>query len=384
MKVAMDYFVTPSVRSAVMKVLRQEKVEGHEQEESFVKEYCKHFGRKFAIAVSSGTAGLQCALLACNVGRDNEVILPPNTDWSVLYSVLYTGAHPVFSDVEYDTQNLDPALIEEKITPRTKAILAISTAGHPMNFEPLLDIAKSHNLMVVNDGCQALGARYKGEYAEICGDISVSSFGYRKHLAAGHLGIVATDNEELAEKTHEYSHQGEGESYHPNPLQNYINPLYANFDTPGFMYGPSELHCAVGRVQLKKFVTGSLGSEKRRRNAAYYTKSLNAKLPYIGTPIEKDWAYHTYLRYIIRVKQRNELFSYLRKKDIEAFIHYSTPLPSYTLYPHQDDSWKQKFPVTYKLSKEVLTLPSWPTLTSNQREYVVNSLVEFYKPKRSK
>ena len=375
----MDYCVTPSVRSAVLSILRQEKVDSHEQEEQFEKEYCKHFGRKFAIAVSSGTAGLHGALLACNVGRDDEVILQPNTDWSVLYSILYTGAKPVFSDVEYDTQNLDPDQVEEKITTKTKAILAISVAGHPMDFDPLLEIAENHDIRVVNDGCQALGAKYKGKYAEAFGNISVSSFGYRKHLASGHLGIVATDDEELAEKFHEFSHHGEGKSYHPDPSKNLINPQYVDFDKAGFMYGPSELHCAIGRVQLKKFISGALGPEKRRRNAAYYTKSLNEKLPHIITPIEKDWAYHTYLRYIIKAKRRDDLFTFLRMRGIEVFIHYAAPLPSHKLFPHQDDSWKEKYPVTFKLSREVMTLPSWPTLTSSQREYVVNSIVAFYK-----
>lgn len=381
LKVAMDYLVSPAVRSAVLGVLKQEKIGGDEQEEKFEKEYAKHFGRKFAIAASSGTAGLHGSLLACDVRRGDEVILPPNTDWSVLYSVLYTGAHPVFSEVEYDTQNLDPTRIEEKITPKTKAILAVSTAGHPLDFDPIVDIAKSHNIMIVNDGCQALGAKYKGKYAESFGNISVSSFGYRKHLASGHVGIVGTDDDELAEKFHEYSHHGEGKSYHPNPLQNYIDPKYAEFDTAGFTYEPSELHCAVARAQLKKFIQGPLGPEKRRANAAYYTKALTEKLPEIVTPIEKDWAYHTYLRYIIKAKHRDELFAFLRNRGIEAFIHYARPLPSHKLFPHQDDAWKEQYPVTLKLSREIMTLPSWPTLTNKQRDYVVKSMVTFYKTK---
>jgi len=372
----LDYFVTPSVRSAVLKSLTQDRVDKHEQEEQFEKEYCNLFGRRFAIAVSSGTAGLHCALLACKVDRESEVILPPNTDWSVLYSVLYTGAKPVFSDVEYDTQNLDISRLEEKITPKTKAILAVSTAGHPLDFEPLLETAKSHDLMVVNDGCQALGAKYKGKYAETFGDLSVSSFGYRKHLASGHLGIITTDNEELAEKSHEYSHHGEGTSYRPNPLQNYVKPSYANFAIAGLMYGPSELHCAIARVQLKKFTTGSLGVEKRRKNATYYTNAFR-HIPQIKTPIERDWAYHSYLRYIIKTENRDALFKHLRGRGIEAFVHYVAPLPSHALYPHHDETWKQQLPVTHRLSKEVLTLPSWPTLTTPQLKYVVQSVVAF-------
>jgi dTDP-4-amino-4,6-dideoxygalactose transaminase len=209
-------------------------------------------------------------------------------------------------------------------------------------------------------------------------------FGNRKHLPSGPVGIVATDNEELADTFHKYSHQGEGKSYHPDPLQNYISPACADFDRFGFMCGPSEHHCAIARVQLKRFIAGPLGPEKRRRNASYYTEVLNEQLPDVRTPIEKDWAYHTYLRYIIRVmpEHRDELFTHLRKRNIEAFIHYARPLPSYRIC-HQDNSWKDRFPVTCKLAKEVLTLPSWSTLTRKQLEYVVESIVEFYRSKRN-
>lgn len=145
------------------------------------------------------------------------------------------------------------------------------------------------------------------------------------------------------------------------------------------MYNPSELHCAIARVQLRKFMTGPLKPEKRRKNAAYYTKLLNSELPDIRTPIEENWAYHTYLRYIIRAKNRDNLFRHLMRKNVRVFIHYATPLHTYVIYTQRWGHCEGKFPVTESLAKEVLTLPSWATLTRRDLDFVVGCMVEFYR-----
>ncbi len=380
MKVAWDFSITKDVQQAVMRVLKQDKVEGHEQEKALEKEFCKYFGRKYAVAVSSGTAGLHCALLACGVEAGDEVIAPPNTDWSILYSALYTGAKPVFCDVEDRTMNLDPAMIEEKVTSKTKVILTVSTAGHPVDFDPILKTAKDHNLIVVNDGAQALGAKYKGRNCDALGDITVTSFNNRKHVSAANLGIIATDDEKLAEAARAYSHQGADLLYHQggDPIQKHIHPSYSSSSKYGYRYGPSELHCAIARVQLKKFIDGPLGPERRRKIAAYYTKHLNKNLPEIKTPIEENWAYHTYLRYVIRAKNRNGLFEYLTRKNIRTFIHYPKPLHTFKIFTSRWGSCEGMFPVTEKMVDEVLTLPSWVTLTTTQLDYVIKSMGEFY------
>ncbi|MGA3298281.1 MAG: DegT/DnrJ/EryC1/StrS family aminotransferase [Candidatus Bathyarchaeia archaeon] len=380
MKVAWDFSITRDVQEAVMRVLREDKVEGHEQEEALEKEFCKYFGRKYAVAVSSGTAGLHCALLACGVEQGDEVIAPPNTDWSILYAILYTGAKPVFCDVEDATMNLDPSKIEEKITPKTKTILAVSTAGHPVDFEPIVNTAREHNIMVVNDGAQALGAKYKGTYCDALGDIAVTSFNNRKHISAANLGIIATDNEEFAEAARAYSHQGADLLYHQggDPIQKHIHPSYQSSERYGYRYGPSELHCAIARIQLKKFIDGPLGPERRRKIAAYYTKLLNERLPEIRTPIEASWAYHTYLRYVIRTRDRDRLFEYLTRKNIRTFIHYPTPLHTFKIFTQRWGSCQGMFPVTEKMDSEVLTIPSWVTLTRRQLDYVIKSIVGFY------
>jgi dTDP-4-amino-4,6-dideoxygalactose transaminase len=383
MKIAWDFSITRDVQEAVMRVLREDKFEGHEQEEALEKEFCNYFGRKYAIAVSSGTAGLHTALLACGVGEDDEVIAPPNTDWSILYSILYVHAKPVFCDVEDETMNLDPSKIEEKITPKTKAMLTVSTAGHPVDFDEVAEIARRHNLMIVNDGAQALGAKYKGKFCDALGDISVTSFNNRKHISAANLGIITTDNEEFAEAARAYSHQGADLLYYQggDPIQKHIHPSYQSSERYGYRYGASELHCAIARIQLKKFIDGPLGPERRRKIAAYYTKLVNERLPNIRTPIEKDWAYHTYLRYVIRTRDRNKLFEYLTRKKIRTFIHYPTPLHTFKIFTRRWGSCEGMFPVTENMANEVLTLPSWVTLTRTQVNYVVKSIVEFYKSK---
>jgi dTDP-4-amino-4,6-dideoxygalactose transaminase len=136
----------------------------------------------------------------------------------------------------------------------------------------------------------------------------------------------------------------------------------------------------MARVQLKKFIRGPLNPEKRRQVAAYYTKLLNNRLPEIRTPIEKEWAYHTFLRYIIRVKEnRNNLFKHLKRKNITTFIHYAAPLHTYQVFTNRWGSQIGRFPVTEKLAQEVLTLPSGGTLTRKQLDYVINSVAEFSK-----
>jgi dTDP-4-amino-4,6-dideoxygalactose transaminase len=380
MKITHDYSISVEEKHAALNILNSGEFFGTDQEDDLEKEYCSHFGRRYAVAVSSGTAALHCALLACHVGLGDEVIAPPNTDWAILYSILYTGAKPVFCDVDYETMNLDPSKLEERITSRTKAIIAVSTAGHSVDFDPILDAARRHGVIVVNDLAQALGAKYKGRYCDTFGDMSVCSFGRYKHItSAGHVGIVSTDNGELAESVHTYSHQGEGRRHEKDPVETYVSPLYPHFREYGYRYGPSELHCAIARVQLRKFISGSLNPERRRRNAARYTRLLNNSLPEIITPIEKDWAYHTYLRYIIRTTNRDNLFRFLMQKRIRVFIHYAVPLHLFEMVKRNWGSCEGMFPVSERLSKEVLTLPSWASLTGKQVEYVVRCVEEFYK-----
>jgi dTDP-4-amino-4,6-dideoxygalactose transaminase len=379
MRVTYDYSITKLEQEAALEVLRSGDPYSGKQEAFLEKEYCRHFGRRYAIAVNSGTAGLHCAVLACDIGVGDEVIAPPNTDWAILYGVLYAGGRPAFCDVEEDTMNLCPSKIEEKITPKTRAIMAVSTAGHPTDFDPVLEIAKSHDLFVINDAAQALGAKYKGKYADMLGDITVTSFGRYKYVSgAGRVAIVATDNEELAEAVHVYSHQGEGRSEESDPIKSYINPSYPDFDRLGYRFSPSEVHCAIARVQLKRFTSGALGPKRRRKHAAYYTKELEGLSPHVITPVERDWAHHSYHRYIIRSGNRNSLFKFLRRRNIQAFIHYAVPLHLFKLFVERYGNCRGQFPVTERLAKEVLTLPSWATLSQTQLEYVVKCIKAFY------
>ena len=380
LRVDWDYSIDNAVRSAVMKVVTDDKFLGKEQAKNLEKEYCRYFGRKYAIAVSSATAGLHCAVLASNIEPGDEVIAPPNTDWAILYCILYAGGTPVFCDVEDETMNIDPSMIEKTISSKTKAILAVSTAGHPADFDPIMELARKHNLKVIHDAAQSLGAKYKGKYSDNCGDITVTSFNNHKHISSGHVGIISTDNEDLAKTIYMYADAGESLGKERDPIQSYINPTHQYAETYGFRYRPSELHCAMARVQLKKFIRGPLNPEKRRKVAAYYTKILNNRLPEIRTPVEKDWAYHTYLRYMIRVKEnRNDLFKHLKRKKITAFIHYAAPLHTYQVYTKRWGPQNGRFPVTEKIAREVLTLPSGGTLTRKQLDYVINSIAEFYK-----
>lgn len=379
MEVGWDYSIDNAVRKAAMKVITNDKFLGKEQVEKLEKEYCGYFGRKYAIAVSSATSGLHCAVLASKIGPGDEVIAPPNTDWAILHCILYVGGTPVFSEVEEDTMNIDPSILENAITPKTKAIMIVSTAGHPADFDPILEIASKHNLKVIHDAAQSLGAKYKGKFSDNYGDITVTSFNNHKHVSSGHVGIVSTENEDLAKRIYMFADAGEALGSHPDPIENYINPSHQHVQSYGFRYRPSEIHCAMARVQLRKFTHGKLNPERRRKIATYYTKQLSERLPNIRTPVEKTWAYHTYLRYIVRIKEnRNELFKHLRRKKITAFIHYAAPLHTYEIFTKRFGAQNGKFPVTERMAREVLTLPNGGTLTRRQLDYVINSVEECY------
>jgi len=322
--------------------------------------FSKYVGANYAVAVSSGTSALYLALKSLGIGSGDEVITVSNSYLATVSSVFLTGARPVLVDVGSDL-NMNPLLIQEKITNKTKAILPVHLTGKPANMTEINKVAKSNNIYVVEDAAQAIGARYKEGSAGNLGDIGCFSFHPLKNLSAlGDGGIVTTNSEELyswIKKARNHGHIGRDDSeFWSHNMR--LDTLQASF--------------LLNKVDDIEDMT-----EKRVGNAVLYRKllgnNLNISLPVDDSSIERQ-VYHTF---IIRAKDRDALKKYLAKNGIQTNIHY--PRPYHKLTAMMDDSIKYtKLPCAEKLSTEILSLPVHPFLTEEHIIYVSRKINDFY------
>lgn len=331
----------------------------------FEEKFSKYCGAKYGIATSNGTTALHLALATAGIKSGDEVITPDFTMIATANSVTYTGAKLALVDSEPEYWNIDPNKIEEKITPRTKAIMVMHTYGHPCDMGPILDIAKAHNLLVIEDAAEAHGAEYKGERTGGLGDMGCFSFYANKIITTGEGGMVVTNNEEFAERARmlrDQAFEKEKRFWHRQL---------------GFNYRLTNLQAAVGVAQFEcidEFV------ETRRRNAMYYN-SLLGKVEGITLPPEAKWAKNVYWMYLILIEKnfglsRDDLMVRLKKKGVDSRRAFY-PIHTQPLYAEQFIG--QKFPVADQLSDKGVYLPSGNTLTKEQIDQVVETLISIQK-----
>ncbi|NIM99182.1 MAG: aminotransferase class V-fold PLP-dependent enzyme, partial [candidate division Zixibacteria bacterium] len=305
-------------------------------------EYC---GSKFAVGVASGTDALLLSLRACGVGPGDEVITSTFTYFATAGAITRLGATPVFVDIDPDTYNLDPGKIENRITPQTKAIIPVHLYGQCADMDPIMEIAKKHNLKVVEDAAQAIGAKYKGKKAGTMGHFGCFSFFPSKNLgAAGDGGMITTDDEEIAELLRILRVHGAKPKYY-HALVGYNSRL----DT---------IQAAILSVKLKYL---DEWTEKRREHAQVYNAAFRDSD--IITPKEEDFNYHIYHQYTIAVKDRDKLRRVLKEKQIGHEIYYPVPLHLQECYRFL--GYKEgDLPVAERKAKEVISLPIYPELTT--------------------
>ena len=231
---------------AVVAVLRTSRLSLGPQMEAFEQAMAEYIGVSHAIAVSSGTAGLHLALLAHNIGPGDEVIVPSFTFIAVANAVRYVGAHPVFADIDAESLNLSPACVEASITPRTRALIAVHTFGRPADIPALLAIARRHNLILIEDACEAIGAELDGKRVGAFGDAAVFAFYPNKQITTGEGGIVVTPNPEAARRMGALRNHGR---YECEPRS---ESTWLDHAELGFNYRLSEMQCALGLVQLRR------------------------------------------------------------------------------------------------------------------------------------
>ena len=326
--------------------------------EQSIAAYC---GCRHAIGVSSGTDALLIALMALDIGVGDEVITTPFTFFATAGCITRLGAKPVFVDVDPDTYNIDPAAIEQKITGKTKAIIPVHVFGQIAQMKPITEIANRHNLCIVEDAAQAIGASQDGVKAGGFGQYGCFSFYPTKNLNAfGDAGLVTTNNEGLADKIRVLRNHGQNPTY-------FYRVIGGNFRL-------DSIQAAVLDVKLR-YLDG--WNEKRRRNAAIYDRIFADSS--VSPPKIEPNNFSIYHQYTITAPDRDKLKDFLAENEIGSAIFYPKPL-------HLQDCFRElgynkgDLPVAEKLCTEVLSLPVYPELTAEQVEQVAKTVLKFYGP----
>jgi perosamine synthetase len=352
-KVHMD----EETKKAVIEVLESGWYILGERTRQFETKFAEFIGSKYAIAVSSGTAAIFLSLLAHEIGPNDEVIIPSHSFVATATPIMHLNAKPVFVDIDINTYNIDPTKIQDKITSKTRAIMPVHLYGHMANMDPIMDLAEDHDLIIIEDACQAHGGEYKNKKAGSIGHISSFSFYPSKNMTVGgDGGIITTDNEEIALRIRALRNHGRKEKY-----------LH---DSLGYNFRFNEIQAAIGLRQLEllpKWI------KSRRSIASLYNSNISKSF---CKPIEQVWAKHVYYMYVIRVKNRSLLQQYLTENGISTGIHFPVAIHKQPVIEHFYGI-QEKLKSTEIAESEVLSLPMFPTLTQNEIKYICNTLNDY-------
>lgn len=313
---------------------------------------------RFGVGVASGTDALILALRACGIGPGDEVLCPSFTYIATADSVSLLGATPVFVDIEPQTFTMDAGKIEERITPRTKAIIPVHLYGQAADMDPIVEIARRWNLRIIEDNAQAIGSTYKGRSAATLGDIGCLSFFPSKNLGAcGDGGMVVTNSEEIAKRLRSLRAHGSVKKYYS--------------EEQGWNSRLDEIQAAILRVKLRHLESWSEG---RRVNAARYDALLKT-IPGIVTPVVANWGTHVFHQYTIRVPRRDLVQKALAERGIATTVYYPWPIHLQPLYKAL--GYKPgDFPETERACEEALSLPIYPELTEPQIQRVAEAIAD--------
>lgn len=348
--------IKPEIDSAVLGVLASAQYILGEEVTRFEQEFAAYCGTKHAVAVNTGTSALHLSLLALGVGPGDEVITVPFTFVATASAICYTGARPVFVDVNPTTLTMDVSKLEAAITPKTKAIMPVHLYGQMADMDAIMAIAGRHGLPVIEDACQAHGAEYSARRAGSFGALGCFSFYPGKNLGAcGEGGIAVTDDDGHARTLRMLRDWGQEARYH-HVLK-------------GFNYRMDGIQGAVLRVKLRHLEDWT---EARRSVAAQYDRILRG-VPGIGLPVEAAGRRHVYHVYAIRSRERDALQRRLLAEGIQTGLHY--PIPVHLQPAHADLGYGPgDFPVAEAAAREVLSLPIYPEMTAHQVAEVAAAL----------
>jgi perosamine synthetase len=343
-------YIGPEEKEAVMAVLDSGMLAQGPRVAEFEQKFAAVCGVRHAVATSSGTTALHLALLAHNIGQSDEVISSPFTFIASANSILFTGARPVFADIEPDSFNLDPEQVERAITRRTKAIMPVHLYGQVCNMDDLQAIADKHGLVIIEDACQAVGATYHGRLA---GSFGVGAFSLyaTKNIMSAEGGMITTNDDHIAEQCRLLRNHGMKRRYY--------------HDMVGYNFRMTDLHAAIGLAQLNRL---TMFTAQRQANAVYFNEHINS----VVTPQVQDGREHVWHQYTICVdggRDRDAAVKQLNDAGVGTGVFY--PVPAHQQAYMREMAGEFHLPVTERLAHEVISLPVHPRLTQADREQIV-------------
>ena len=346
--------ITDQAKQAVLDVLESGYLVQGSRVKALEEMFADYCGARHAIATSSGTTALHTALLAHDIGPGHEVITTPFSFIATANAILFTGARPVFVDIDPETLNLDAELVEAAITPQTRALLPVHLYGHAADMPTLMAIAERHGLAVIEDAAQAHGAAYNGQRVGTWGT-GCFSFYPTKNMTTAEGGILTTNDDEIAERARMLRSHGQSARYEHQML--------------GFNFRMTDIHAAIGLTQFQHLEEWN---EQRIQNAQYLSEHLEG----VETPTVRPGYRHVFHQYTIRVRpDRDGLARWLAERQIGTGIHYPRPIHQQPFY--QQLGYDLHLPVAETASREVLSLPIHPALSSKDLENIVATVGEF-------
>jgi dTDP-4-amino-4,6-dideoxygalactose transaminase len=346
------------VLAAIDGVLSSARLHNGPNVQALEEEFAALCGVRHALGVGSGTEALLLAYMALGLGPGDEVIVPSHTFIATVAPLAFLGAKPVFVDVEPRTYCLDPEQVRRAITPRTRAVVPVHLYGHPAEMEAILPLAQRHNLALVEDACQAVGARYGERAVGAWGDIGCFSFVFTKNLRAyGDAGMVTTDRDDLADRIRLLRDHGRVDKY--------------NHEVLGLNCRLDEVQAAIVRIHLRYLEEDT---ERRRDVAGRYTRALRDSG--LVTPVEAPGARHVYHQYVVRTPHQDELAAWLAEQGIATGVHYPVPChlqPACAAFSDGPGS----LPVTERCVGEILSIPVYPELDDEQVTSIIDALRAF-------
>jgi perosamine synthetase len=354
---------------AIVQVLRSDWLTTGPTVDEFERRFAAFVEAEHAVAVSSGTAGLHALAHVLDIGPGDEVIVPPMTFAATANCVVYEGGTPVFADVQQDTLLLDPAAVEEKIGPRTKAVIGVDYTGQPCDYDALAAVGSRHGLAIAADACHALGAAYRGRNVGLLARLSVFSLHPVKHMTTGEGGVVTTDDEELAARMRSFRNHGITADSRTRELE---GSWFYEIRDLGFNYRLTDLQCALGLSQLPK-VPGWLA--RRREIAARYDDAFGDLAEVEPLHVAED-VVHAYHLYVVRVATerlhggRAGVFTALRAEGIGVNVHY-IPVHLHPFYRERFGTGPGLCPVAEAAYERILTLPLFPRMSDGDVEDVI-------------
>ncbi|MCK4789810.1 MAG: UDP-4-amino-4,6-dideoxy-N-acetyl-beta-L-altrosamine transaminase [Desulfobacteraceae bacterium] len=366
--------------NAVVEVLKSDFLTQGPKLKEFEESLASYCGAQFAVGFSSGTASLHGAYFAAGLGSEDEIITSPTTFLATANAALFLGVRPVFVDIEADNGNIAPELIERAITKKTKVIVPVHFAGLPAELKDISKIARKHNLIVIEDACHALGARYMGTTIGDCqySDMVVFSFHPVKSITTGEGGAVLTNNEDMYKKLVMFRHHGvtkERDTFKNPP--DILGDWYYQMQYLGYNYRLTDIHCALGISQLKKLDTFI---QKRRGITHTYTKAFKGN-PFFDIPVEKDYGKSAWHLYPIRLKDKYkpgkaDIFAKLRRHRLGVQVHY---IPVYLQPYYQQLGFKKGLCRNAEdFYEREISIPLYAAMSREDIDYVIETILSVF------